>query len=397
VGYQHDRAEAGVNLGLHPHALFIVLFLLFGLITALVNSLTVRRFDQYPRTGRTLRVSVLVPARNEGCNIEACVTSLLKQDYPDFEVIVLNDHSTDDTLNILTRLAGQDSRLRFLEGHPLPDGWLGKHWACHQLDRAATGELILFVDADTRHTPDMLMDSVSALLAEGADLVTAFPREEVVTWGERLLVPVIGFGIFTFIPIRLVQKLRLAALSVTIGQFMLFRRAAYDAVGGYEAVRAEIVDDMVLGRRIISSGLEWRLMDGTRHVSCRMYRGFWEAVGGFSKSLFAVFDHRILPYLIGWLLVGTVFIAPVVALVSRWVRAPLTSIPVEYAAVAVVLSITLWMIAYRRFKFPAYQVFYYPLSLALFLAVVARSFFETATGTATWKDRPLDRVAMRWL
>ena len=386
-----------MNLVWHPHALFIVLFLLFGLITVLVNSLTVRRFDQYPKSDRTPRVSVLVPARNEERNIEACVGSLLEQDYPDFEVIVLDDHSTDNTLGMLASLAGRDSRLKILEGHPIPGGWLGKHWACHQLDRAASGELILFVDADTRHTPDMLLDSVSALLAERADLVTAFPREEVITWGERLLVPVIGFGIFTFIPIRLVQKFHLAALSVTIGQFMLFRRAAYDAVGGYEAVRSEIVDDMVLGRRIISSGLEWRLLDGTRHVSCRMYRGFWEAVGGFSKTLFAVFDNRILPYFFGWLLVGMAFLEPAAALISRWMQPPLTSIPLEYSVISVVLSIVLWTIAYRRFKFPTYLVFYYPLSLALFIAVAIRSFFQTATGTATWKDRLLDRVAIHWL
>jgi len=386
-----------VNLVWHPHALFIVIFLLFGLITVLVNSFTVRRFDQYPKTTRTPRVSLLVPARNEERNIEACVTSLLEQDYPDFEVIILDDHSTDNTLRILTQLAGLDSHLQIIEGRPLPAGWLGKHWACFQLDQVATGELILFVDSDTRHTPDMLLDSVSALLSEHADLVTAFPREEVVTWGERLLVPIIGFGIFTFIPIHLVQRLRLAALSVTIGQFMLFRRAAYDAIGGYESVRAEIVDDMVLGRRIISGGLEWRLLDGTRHVSCRMYRGFWEAVGGFSKSLFALFDHRILPYFIGWLLVGIAFIEPPVELVSYWMHAPLTSIPLEYSVISVVLSIVLWMVAYRRFKFPAYLVFYYPLSLALFIAVVICSFFQSATGTATWKDRLLDRVAMRWL
>jgi chlorobactene glucosyltransferase len=381
----------------HPHALFIVLFLLFGLITVVVNNLTIRRFDQYPKTRRTPRVSILVPARDEERNIEECVISLLNQDYPDFEVIVLDDHSKDNTLSILTRLASHDNRLQIIEGRPLPEGWLGKHWACHQLDQAATGELILFVDADTRHTHDMLMDSISALLAEHADLVTAFPREEVVTWGERLLVPVIGFGILTFIPIRLVQRFRLAALSVTIGQFMLFRREAYDAIGGYSSVKAEIVDDMVLGRRIITNGLEWRLLDGTHHISCRMYHGFWEAVGGFSKSIFAVFDYRILPYFFGWLLVGTVFLEPVVALVSRWMRYPLTSIPVEYAATSVVLSIILWMVAYRRFKFPAYLVFYYPLSLALFIAVVIRSFFQTATGTAAWKDRLLDRVAMRWL
>jgi chlorobactene glucosyltransferase len=381
----------------HPHALFIVFFLFFGLVTVLVNFFTVRRFDQYPTAKEFPRVSVLVPARNEALNIEACVTSLLAQDYPDFEVIVLDDGSTDETPRILAKLARTGTRLQVLNGAPLPEDWLGKHWACHQLDQAAIGELILFTDADTRHTPDMLRASVSALFAEHADLVTAFPREEVVTWGERLLVPVIGWGIFTFIPIRLVQKLRWPALSITIGQFMLFRRAAYDAIGGYEAVKTEVVDDVCLGRRLITSGGEWRLLNGTRHVSCRMYRGFWEAVGGFSKSLFAVFDYRIIPYILGWLLVGMAFLEPVVALVSRWLRYPLTSLPVEYAALSVALSILLWMVAYRRFQFPAYLVFYYPLSLALFIAVAVRSFFQTATGATTWKDRLLDRVAMRWL
>ena len=386
-----------MNLLLHPHALFIVVFLLFGLITVLVNNHTVRRFDQYPTTQSTTHVSILVPARNEELNIETCVTSLMRQNYPDYDVIVLDDHSTDQTRNILSRLSIQYKNLQILDGQSLPEGWLGKHWACHQLGMAATGELLLFVDADTRHSPDMLLDSVSALQAELADLISAFPREEVVTLGERLLVPVIGFGIFTFIPLRLVQRMRLAALSVTIGQFMLFRRAAYDAVGGYKAVRGEIVDDMVLGRRVITSGLEWRLMDGTNHVFCRMYRGFWETVEGFSKNLFAVFDYRILPYFFGWTLVGIAFIEPAVALLSHWLRTPLTSIPPGYAAISVILSVILWTIAYRRFKFPPYLVCYYPLSLALFIAVAIRSFIQTATGTATWKDRLLNRVAIRWL
>jgi len=386
-----------MNPDLNPHALFILLFLSFGLVTAVVNFLTVRRFDQYPLSRKSPFVSVLIPARNEARNIAACVASLLAQNYPAFEVIVLDDNSTDATPGILAQLAFRDSRLRVLKGAPLPEGWLGKHWACHQLDQAARGELLLFTDADTRHAPDALIASVSALQAEGADLLTALPRQEVVTWGERLLVPVIGFAIFTFIPIRLVQKLRWPALSITIGQFMLFRRSAYDKVGGFAAVRSEVVDDISLGRRVISGGGQWRLLNGTRHVSCRMYHGFWEAVNGFSKSVFAVFDYRILPFVLGWSLVGLAFLEPVVALVSRWLRHPLTSLPVEYAALGVGISLLLWMVAYRRFHFPAWLVFYYPLSLALFILVAARSLIQTALGTSTWKDRLLARAAMRWL
>jgi chlorobactene glucosyltransferase len=384
----------------NSNGVLILLFLVLGLMIAIINYATIRRFDQYPLSEKTPSVSILVPARNEGRNIRACIESLLAQDYPDYEVLVLNDHSSDETgliLNEISKTPAAKNRLRILQGSSLPEGWLGKHWACHQLDQAATGELILFTDADTRHTPDMLRTSVSALLVEHADLVSAFPREEVVTWGEKLLVPVIGFGILTFIPIRLVQKLRLAPLSITIGQFMLFRREAYDAIGGYQAIRSEIVDDICLGRKILSSRLEWRLLNGTRQVTCRMYQGFWEAVGGFSKSIFAVFDHRIIPFLLGWTIVGFAFIAPVITLVSYWFRHPFTSLPLNYAAICVGLSVVLWMIAYRRFKFPAYLVFYYPLSLALFILVAARSLIQTVTGKASWKDRVLSRVSMRWL
>ncbi len=386
-----------MNVGLNQYTLFIIIFLLLGLFTAIANSLTVRRFDQYPRSAVTPRVSILVPARNEAKNIELCVTSLLAQDYPDFEVIVLNDQSTDDTPNILSRLAQANCNLRVLEGSVLPGGWLGKHWACAQLAKAASGDLLLFTDADTRHAANMLRDSVSAMNFEGADLITAFPQEKIVTWGERLLVPVISFGIFTFLPIHLIQKFRWSAVSITIGQFMLFRRDAYEAIGGFESVRTNIVDDVGLGRKLIDAGFQWRLMDGTEHITCRMYHGFFEAVAGFGKSLFAVFDYRILPYVFAWLIVGSAFLQAPVVLVSWWLGHSLMSFPPGMATIAVILSFTLWLISYRRFKFPAYLASLYPLSLGLFILVAGWSLIHTLSGTATWKGRTLERVAMRWL
>ena len=178
-----------------------VAFVACLVLVSISNWRLLRRLDRYPPPPRTPRVSVLVPARNEEAHIGDCVRSLLAQDYPDFEVLVLNDHSTDRTGAILADLSAGDERLRVLQGRDLPDGWLGKHWACQQLADAADGELFLFTDADTRHGGQSIRHGAAALLAEGADLLTAFPHEETVTWAEKLVVPVVPWCIFTFLPL----------------------------------------------------------------------------------------------------------------------------------------------------------------------------------------------------
>jgi len=386
-----------MSLFWYNHSLVVVIFLSLGLLTALVNNLTTRRFDQYPPAQHYPHLSVLVPARNEDHNIEACLRSLLAQDYPEFEVIALDDHSSDDTLLILERLAHEDPRLRVLIGRPLPEGWLGKHWACNQLQQAATGELLLFTDADTRHLSGSLRGSVNALVAEQADLVTAFPHEEVVSWGEKLIVPVISFGIFSFLPIRLARFLRWPSLTVTIGQFMLFRRQALEAIGGYEAVKDHLVDDVTLGRNLMAHGFEWRLLDGSEQVICRMYHNFNEVLEGFSKNVFAFFDYRILPFLLTLGVVAVAFLEPPLALAARALNMPLTTFPTNLATLAVIESYILWQIAYRRFKFPAWLVFFYPFSLTMFILVGLRSLVMTLSGTATWKERDLDRSVIRWI
>lgn len=374
----------------------VVVFLGLCLLTALLNVLYLRRLDQSPEPSSWPHLSVLVPARNEANNIEACVRSLLQQDYPDFEVIVLNDHSTDGTPSILARLTREFDHLRVLQGAPLPDGWLGKHWACQQLAEAATGELLLFTDADTRFAPGALRQSVAAFLAEGADLLTAFPREEAITWGERLIVPVIAFGIVSFLPLALVQKFRWSALSVSVGQFMLFRRSALEAIGGYRAVRQNVVDDVALGRLIIQQGFRWRLMDATRQVTCRMYHGFWEAVDGFTKNVFAVFDYHILFYLLAWLWVAQAFLLPPFAILARALHMPLEFFPHSLAVLATAEALLLWGIAYKRFGYPVYWALLYPLSLFLFTLIALRSLVFTLTGQAAWKERLLTPPAWRW-
>ena len=365
----------------------VVGFLAVCLLIAILNYFSIRRFDQFPTAQHFPRLSILVPARNEESNIRTCVESLLAQEYPDFEVLVLNDNSTDGTSAILKQISKRDARLRVFDGETPPSGWLGKHWACHQLAQRASGELILFTDADTRHEPNALRDSVSALIARNADLVTAFPREEMQTWGERLTVPILAFGVFCFFPILLAEKLRLPAFSVTIGQFMLFRRSAFEAIGGYEAIRDHPVDDIQLGHNIIARNFRWRFMDATHHVTCRMYSGYSDALGGFTRNMFATFDHHILLYCIGWSWIAISYLVPIYVLFHAMI-APV-KFPISLAVIAVAEALVMFWLAYRRFRIPAYLVLLYPVSLLIFTWIAFRSLAHSLTGYQTWKERQM--------
>jgi cellulose synthase/poly-beta-1,6-N-acetylglucosamine synthase-like glycosyltransferase len=154
----------------------ILAFLGGLLLVALSNLRKLKSIEAYPEANLLPTISVLVPARNEALNIETCLTSLLAQNYDNYEVIALDDESQDDTGAILKRLSQTNPRLKILSGTPLPAGWVGKPWACQQLAEAARGELLLFTDADTRHHPKMLLAAAGAQQASGADFISGMPR-----------------------------------------------------------------------------------------------------------------------------------------------------------------------------------------------------------------------------
>ncbi|MFZ0532564.1 MAG: glycosyltransferase, partial [Anaerolineales bacterium] len=176
-------------------------------------------------------VSILVPARDEEKSISKCIHSLLRQDYPNYEVIVLDDQSSDDTVTILKRIEIDYPRLKVLSGSPPPEGFTGKNWACAQLAQNAQGDLLLFTDADTEFQPQALRKIVKAMVGEEADLLTGYPRQELGSWGERLLVPFFLWAVLCFTPLWLAYRLKIPTLSTAVGQMMFFRREAYQKVG----------------------------------------------------------------------------------------------------------------------------------------------------------------------
>lgn len=237
-------------------------------------------------------VSVIVPARNESLLIGRCITSILASDYPDFEVIAVDDRSTDGTGAILERLAAGDGRLTLIHGTDVPEGWFGKSWACTQGARAARGAVLLFTDADTWHGPELLGRAVGMLLAEGADVVSLLQRQEMTTFWERVLQPqffVAGAAIIASKgrSVERVNALQDPDHAMANGQFILARREAYEAIGGHGAVRHHVVEDILLARKFAEAGKKRWIAIALEDMSTRMYTSLGHVVEGWSKNLFA--------------------------------------------------------------------------------------------------------------
>ncbi|RME63051.1 MAG: glycosyltransferase, partial [Caldilineae bacterium] len=330
------------------HQVGVLTYLVLIFVNTWMNWRGLRSLHGYGSPAEYPPVAVLIPARNEEAAIERCVRSLLAQDYPVFRIWVLDDHSTDATRIILDRLAGEDSRLQVLAGAPLPDGWLGKPWACQQLAQAVPADvpLLLFVDADTWHHPHMLANAVAGLEAEGADLLSTLPRQITVGVAEMLSVPIIPWSLWTHFPLALAQRWNWPLFAAAIGQMILVRREAYRAVGGHGAVRREVAEDMALARLASRAGRRWRMSVGAGRVFCRMYRSPGQVWEGFGKNLFAVFGRNLLFYLFVWLWLGVVFLGPWITLaggvLGGW------PVDLSLAASAIVLAAATWALTIHR-------------------------------------------------
>ncbi len=376
--------------------IIVLAFVSMSLAVAVSNMRILRRLGDFSAPRYLPRVSILLPARNEEANIAPCVRSLLAQDYADFEVLVLNDNSEDRTPGILSEIAASNSRLRVLRGKPLPSGWQGKNWACHQLAQAAGGELLLFTDADTLHHPRTLADAVAALVAQDVDLLTAFPRQEVLSWSERLLVPVLTWSFIVFLPLRLAYRSHRPELSIAMGQFMLFRRQAYDQTGGHASIKRELVDDMALGRSIKAHSLRWRLVDGSQRVRCRMYHSFREVFQGLSKNLFPGFQYNASLFVLMLLWAGILTLSPVLTLLLSLVGATVSGLSAGLAATAMGVTLLLTGLSYPRFDFPSYLAFLYPITAVMTITVALWSLALAALGGYTWKGRRLLKQRIHW-
>lgn len=267
-------------------------FLLLKLIGLLINLRQFPVLKEGSAVKQPERVSLLVPVRNETKTLPHTLPGLLAQ--PADEILLLDDGSEDGTLEVARCLAGTDPRVRLLQGAPLPEGWVGKNWACQQLADAASGELMVFADADVLWQPGALAALLDELERQEAAALSVFPRQCTKTLGERTLLPLIDDVLLSFLPFGLL-RLPVPSAAVANGQVFAFRRSAYGALGGHRAVQGEILEDIRLAQHIRRSRLPLGLALGGELIAVRMYRGYSELVRGLAKSLLAAHNEsRIL-------------------------------------------------------------------------------------------------------
>lgn len=320
------------------------------------------------------RISVLIPARNEAHNIGAALEALVQSSLSPLEILVYDDHSTDSTAAIVQEFAARDGRIRLLQGPALPPGWVGKPFANAQLAAAARGEWLIYLDADVCITETGIAQI--AFRMHRADLVTAVPRQRTEIWAERAVVPLLLLTYYSWFPLPLVRWSRINAFLAANGQILAVRADVLRAVGGWEAVRDAVVDDMALCGRVKRAGWRVDFADGHDMAVCRMYRSFSEVWEGFSKNIRLGLGSAVATVAVMALYAVSFLLQPVLL--------PWVGEPALVGSAAILLQRTLLA---RRHTQGVAAVLLHPVGLLLLLGIAANSVRWAFNGQVRWKGR----------
>lgn len=342
-----------------------------------LRSLRIPAVDPPPTTER---ISVLLPVRDEADQVGDCLAAVLDQiAVPDLEILVLDDGSADGTADAVRTAAGDDPRVRLLTGRPLPTGWLGKPHACAQLAEAATGSVLVFVDADVRLAPQAVAASVAVLRDAGLDLVSPYPRQVAESLSERLVQPLLQWSWLTTLPLRHAERSRRPSLSAANGQLLVVDATAYRRCGGHTAVRDQVLDDIELLKAVKRAGGSGGVVDGTGLAVCRMYTDWPSLRAGYTKSLWAAFRSPAGAAAAGSALCVLYVVPPLAALGGSGV-----GLAGYGAAVA-----GRYVIAERTGGRSVPDALFHPASVLTALWLTGASWRGRRRGDLRWKGRPL--------
>ncbi len=321
------------------------------------------------------KISILIPARNEARNLEKLLPSLLAQDAPNLEIIVLNDRSEDDTSAVLKRFP----QIKVLEGLPLPDDWLGKNWACHQLSKAATGDILIFTDADTTWQPFSANSIAARLEQQKADALCAWAAQEVTDPISRLIQPLQQWSLLAFLPLFFVPVRAFSVAVAANGQCLAFTRAGYSRIGGHQAVKRSVIEDMALARAVKSKGGKFLLLNGAKAISTKMYTSSLEAFEGYAKNVYPAFGASRVAFFAASAFNLVLYLLP-------WLLLPFW----DWAWLAVAFSILPRVLSDVRNRYDLLYTLLHPIGITVWALIGLESLRRYRAGKITWKGREYD-------
>ncbi len=357
---------------------FIVLgFLILRVLVALVNLLTKQRLSARDNTGERL-VSILIPARNEKESIGKLLDYILDQDYHNYEVIVYDDMSRDRTLEIVKSYAERNRKISFIRGIELPEGWLGKNYACHLLSQKAKGSYFLFLDADVIIEKGLIRNALGYFRNDRIALLSIFPQQVMVTPGEKLTVPLMNWILVSLLPLILIEHTSRTSLSAANGQFMLFDAEIYRRNNWHEKVRDHKVEDIEIVKSIKREGYKSKTLLSNGQIKCRMYNSYKGGIEGFSKNVTAFFGNSI---------ILTILFA---IITTFGIFLILFTFNYLFITAYIILSLMLRIIVSTLSRQPVLTniLLCVPQQIT-FIAVVIKALYNKSVKYGNWKGRPI--------
>jgi len=346
----------------------------FLLGMAIFNAITIIR----PRglSSYDFSFSILVPCRDEAENVSELVVTLSALDHPRIEVIFIDDNSTDGTGELLREAITNWPHMKVISAAPLPGGWMGKPWALSQGLSQATHDYIVTVDADVRLEPDALSAMDSVLQRTGSDFLSPYPSQSAVTMSERLVQPLLQWTWMTTVPLRLAMRSSRPSLAVANGQFLIVKKGALIAVGGFAAIQSSVLDDIDLARALIRGGFRGGVCDGSKIASTRMYSSFSEIRAGYGKSMSTGFGG----------IFGSLVVAAVMA-ISGFLPFIYSFFGSTMATAALLLVVTSRVVSSISSRSLIIDSLLHPISTIVFIYLLIYSnFFHSKI---TWKGRSI--------
>ena len=362
--------------------MFIVIYATFIFII-LRFAVTIFNFISDPKLRRVSRnydnlVSILIPARNEEKNILTLLKSIERQDYNNYEVIILDDDSSDRTYDICAEFADKHSAFSVIKGKELTGQWLGKNYACYQLAKRARGEFLLFLDADEQIYNGLINSAIHRMHFRKLALLSLFTNQQMDTFGEWLTVPLMHYLLLNLLPLRLVYLAKNPAVAAASGQFMLFNAEIYHQYEWHKGAKDKVVEDVEIMKQVKARGFNGESLLANGMISCRMYTGYNTAINGFGKNFLAAFNYNIFSFLVFLLLLIT---GPMIVIITLNFQLILM--------MSGLILLTRIMIALESGQNAFINVILHPLQMFSLVLIAFSAIQKYLTKTTEWKGRKI--------